>query len=148
MKNAEEKTRISVEEYRNTVLQNKPHILIDVRTEPEMEICSLSDSINIPLEEIESEASLKKIIKAISKINNATDSLKSNKTLNFRHIVVVCRRGNDSQVASKILKQRLNDATKPHMVPNQNSDEKYVVQDIIGGLHSWAKRIDSYFPIY
>lgn len=49
-------------------------------------------------------------------------------------VFVVCRRGNDSQVAV----QRLNDA----------GEEGITAKDIIGGLHSWAELIDHSFPVY
>ena len=52
------RNRISVEEYRDLILY-RTHILIDVRTEPEFEICSLDGSINIPLETIQSNNILK-----------------------------------------------------------------------------------------
>ena len=58
--NQHKKSRISVEEYHKMVSMKTPHILIDVRTEPEVEICSLNGSINIPLEEIQSQDLLDK----------------------------------------------------------------------------------------
>ena len=50
-----------------------------------------------------------------------------------REVVFVCRRGNDSQLAVQKFKNEL---------PNVR------VRDLIGGLRSWAKLIDSDMPIY
>lgn len=48
-------------------------------------------------------------------------------------IIVVCRRGNDSQIAVKLL---------------QNTDPSLNIKDIQGGLHAWACDIDPNFPVY
>ena len=48
---------------------------------------------------------------------------------------MLCRRGNDSQVAVQKLKNILD-------------DPKLKVQDIVGGLYAWSKHIDNDFPIY
>lgn len=50
-------------------------------------------------------------------------------------VYVVCRRGNDSQVAVQKLKNHL---------------KSYSIQlkDITGGLYAWAKHIDTNFPVY
>ena len=73
LKNEHEKTRISVEEYREMVTSSKPHILIDVRTEPEMEICALNNSVNVPIEDFQAQSSLDKIVNLI-KQDNQIDS--------------------------------------------------------------------------
>ena len=48
-------------------------------------------------------------------------------------IVVVCRRGNDSQLAVQLL---------------QETDSSLNIRDIRGGLHAWARDIDPEFPVY
>lgn len=48
-------------------------------------------------------------------------------------VVVVCRRGNDSQLAVQLL---------------QEVDPSLNVRDIRGGLHAWARDIDPDFPVY
>lgn len=50
-------------------------------------------------------------------------------------VYILCRRGNDSQRAVKLLKESLDDKTNR-------------IKDIIGGIHSWTHKIDSTFPIY
>ena len=97
------------------------HVLIDVRTEPEMEICSLENSVNIPMADLNKDASFEKLENLLS-----DDS----------EIVVVCRRGNDSQLAVQALKEKFA------------GRRDIVVRDIVGGLHSWARSVDPTFPIY
>lgn len=46
---------------------------------------------------------------------------------------VVCRLGNDSQIAVEALR---------------NAGAKGVVKDLIGGLRAWAKEVDNQFPVY
>lgn len=53
--------------------------------------------------------------------------------------VVVCRLGNDSQIAA--------DALRAAGEVEGNSALKNVV-DLVGGLRKWAKDIDPKFPVY
>ncbi|XP_043477673.1 adenylyltransferase and sulfurtransferase MOCS3 [Leptopilina heterotoma] len=115
--------RITVEEYRE-ISSSKSHILIDVRSAEEFEICRLEKSINIPINVIDKEKSLNIIQNEIDK----TDS-------NTLGVFILCRRGNDSQKAVKILQNKLPDC-------------KLKIKDIIGGLHAWTTEIDQRFPIY
>lgn len=48
-------------------------------------------------------------------------------------IYVVCRLGNDSQLAVDTLR---------------NAGVKGVVKDLVGGLRAWAAHVDPQFPIY
>ena len=50
-------------------------------------------------------------------------------------VYVICRKGNDSQIAAMKLKERL----ARHSVE---------IKDIKGGLKSWSKQVDSSFPDY
>ncbi len=50
-------------------------------------------------------------------------------------VYVVCRRGNDSQRAVKILQDKLKDLP-------------VAIKDITGGLTAWAHQIDNDFPVY
>ena len=101
------------------MLQN--HVVIDVRTEPEMAICCLENSVNIPMADLIKDESMQKLE------NLLTDE---------SEIVVVCRRGNDSQLAVQALRKKFD------------GRRKIVVRDIVGGLHSWARSVDPTFPIY
>lgn len=113
--------RVSSNEYEELLNNGKPHILLDVRPAHHFQIASLPNSINIPLPNIEKE--LFTIDSALKEIGQCkeTDSL-----------YVICRRGNDSQIAVQILHQ------------NGYSTAK----DLIGGLISWANLVNCDFPIY
>ena len=149
VKNKQEKIRISVEEYQEMIRENEQHILVDVRTEPEMEICSLPNSVNVPIEDIQSQDSLDRIVNLINKQKDKTDASKSKGPSNNVRIVLVCRRGNDSQVARQFLKEHIPNPIKSNVTtPVLNYEEQFSICDIIGGLQAWAKRIDRHFPIY
>lgn len=83
----DESDHITVEEYSEIRKQNKSHILIDVREKVQYEICSLDDSISIPLCEFE------------QKIDYIKSLIKDMET----PVYTLCRRGNDSQLAHQIL---------------------------------------------
>uniref|UniRef100_A0A336M9W7 Adenylyltransferase and sulfurtransferase MOCS3 homolog n=1 Tax=Culicoides sonorensis TaxID=179676 RepID=A0A336M9W7_CULSO len=111
--------RITVEEF-NDKFARSGFLLIDVRSENEFEICQLPQAINIPIKEVlddRKEENLRKIILTTQK----------------SPIFVVCRRGNDSQLAVQRLKTIF---------------DKMSFKDIVGGLHAWTKNIDSNFPMY
>ncbi|CRL07505.1 CLUMA_CG020471, isoform A [Clunio marinus] len=109
----ESNERVTVEDYRN---YNKDHLLIDVRSANEFEICKLNNAINIPIKRLLAD-----------KIDN---DLKEE--MKEKSVFVVCRRGNDSQLAVRHLNEKLGIRSK----------------DLIGGLHSWTHTIDKDFPIY
>lgn len=48
---------------------------------------------------------------------------------------VICRQGNDSQIAAVKLKEKL-------------ARENAEVKDIVGGLKAWSRQIDPSFPDY
>ena len=124
-------------------------MLLDVRTEPEMEICSLRGAVNVPLEEIKNKASIEKIHMALKQHNVTNKECNSDAASEQTRVVVVCRRGNDSQLAAKLIKNQLRTTLETGECMNvQKPDSELFIQDIIGGLHVWAKRIDSDFPVY
>ena len=118
----EKNQRISVKEYHQEIM-NSNHILLDVRTEPEMDICQLKNSVNIPLFDIGK-------IEAIEKISDLVDEKQTDQ------LILVCRRGNDSQMAVKLLQKNLK------------NNSELVIKDIIGGLQAWSDKIDNNFPKY
>ncbi|KAG9128392.1 Urmylation protein [Ceratobasidium sp. 392] len=103
-----------------------PFIIIDTRPPTEFEICSIPESINVPLAQL---------------LKQPKDYLPLHPTRTF----VVCRLGNDSQIAARALREALvmedglqaGDERKPHQVV-----------DIIGGLRAWTKEVDPSFPVY
>ena len=52
---------------------------------------------------------------------------------------MVCRLGNDSQLAADALRERKKIAAY---------SSTYTIVDLIGGLKSWSKDVDQNFPIY
>lgn len=106
--------RITVEEYSKI---KHSHLLIDVRSANEFEICKLENSINIPIKQL-----------LAGKINeNIMTRMRGEE-----EVFVVCRRGNDSQLAVQYLGENLSIKSR----------------DLLGGLHAWTKEIDEKFPIY
>lgn len=106
--------RISVEEYFCCLMKGQSHLLLDVREPHQYSISALPHSLNIPL------AVLKDKLPEVEVASQESQ------------IIVVCRRGNDSQLAVKYLRE------------NGHFD----AVDIVGGLESWAKNIDPQFPMY
>lgn len=70
--------RISVEEYNQIVeIESKPHILIDIRSPEEYQICHLQDSINIPFPQLNKDHNLKLIKDNIKKAQEEHHSVDS-----------------------------------------------------------------------
>ena len=115
-----ETERISAKQYRERILD--PHILVDVRPAHHFRITSLADSMSIPLSCLKEKLTV---------IDSAADKIRSEKGVD-PSIYVICRRGNDSQRAVRLLRDHGFSTAK----------------DIIGGLESWAKEIDQNFPTY
>lgn len=116
----QENERISVKEY-NTIHNGKAcnSILIDVRPKEQFSIVSLPNSVHIPWDPI------------INKADNIDEYLPPN-TSKEDQIFVICRYGNDSQLATrKLLKLGYKN-----------------VKDVKGGLNKWSEVIDSKFPVY
>jgi len=105
--------RITCVEYKKIVKNGEDHVLLDVREKVQFEICSLPHSLHIPLNQLEphmEEIYQKKL-----------------------PVYVVCRRGNDSQIAVEQLKKKYGDI---------------LAKDIVGGLQQWTLTVDPDFPLY
>lgn len=123
--------RMNVKEYHHLLTSNHPHVLLDVREEIQYEICSLESISNmnfvtnflldIPYAKL--GRNLEYIIKEQEKKNQSDPSNVP--------VVVVCRLGNDSQLAVQALKKA-----------------GIIAKDIIGGYRQWSLQIDDNFPIY
>ncbi|XP_034253289.1 adenylyltransferase and sulfurtransferase MOCS3 [Thrips palmi] len=101
-------------------------LLIDVRSPEEFEMCAVPRSLNIPLKNIDEPDSVSQIITALQDKQAEQNPFP---------VYVVCRRGNDSQKAVLMLEKVLK-------------DQNVAVRDLTGGLHAWARKVDSDFPIY
>ena len=99
-----------------------PHVLLDVRVSRQYEICSLDNSINIPLVELEAN---------LNKIEDLSDSTKP--------VYCVCRRGIASAEATRILSEVIAGGNHPRI---------HSVRNITGGLNVWSSEVDKSFPMY
>jgi len=119
--------RVTGQEYKDKVLDtNVAHLLIDVRPKLQADITKLPHAINIPLDQLGKESSLDMVQDMIEKALQKHDSVK---------VFTMCRRGNASQKAVKVLKENIK-------------NDKVEIKDIIGGLEGWAKNVDTKFPMY
>ncbi|XP_054429346.1 adenylyltransferase and sulfurtransferase MOCS3 [Pteronotus mesoamericanus] len=126
--------RVSVSDYKRVLDSGSPHVLLDVRPQVEVDICRLPHALHIPLKHLERRdaESLRLLGEAILKGKQGTQEGAA------VPIYVICKLGNESQKAVKILQsltaiQELGSVT---------------VQDVVGGLMAWAAKIDGTFPQY
>lgn len=117
--------RVSVQALNESRQNNVRHLLIDVRSENEYEICQLNQSENYPIKIFQDPNSITR--------QALVDRIKGD---HIPQVYVICRRGNDSQIAAKKLIEELNELPAIR------------VHDIIGGLHAWTHQIDRNFPKY
>ncbi|KJA13439.1 hypothetical protein HYPSUDRAFT_92743 [Hypholoma sublateritium FD-334 SS-4] len=108
--------RVLPKDLQDTISSGKPFKIIDVRPSIEYGICKLPGSENVPLKNILSCPE-----KIISDNANSGD------------LYIVCRLGNDSQLAAHALRQNSSGT---------------IIKDVIGGLRAWSSQIDPEFPIY
>ncbi|OCF38653.1 adenylyltransferase and sulfurtransferase [Kwoniella heveanensis CBS 569] len=91
-------------------------VLVDTRPPVEFGICSLKGSTNIPLPSI----------------------LKDPSIVPFKaEVVFLCKRGNDSQLAAKAIRQVQSSSAKQGRI-----------RDVRGGLLAWSRDVDPEFPVY
>ncbi|XP_012280699.1 adenylyltransferase and sulfurtransferase MOCS3 [Orussus abietinus] len=123
----ERNERITVNDY-NEIMKTdtESHVLIDVRSAEEFQICQLKNALNIPFNDLNKKTNLEIIKHEINKIQENIQQV---------NVYVLCRRGNDSQKAVKVLK-------------NYFKSDTLRIRDIIGGIHAWSAMVDSTFPIY
>jgi len=123
--------RVKASEYADFVKTGKPHLLVDVRMPVELEITKLPTTThNVPMDEFtkpEGHCSLLNILRD-DVHRRVSDHLPL-------PLYVVCRRGNDSQLAVRKLQSFF-------------SDMSVNIKDIVGGLTAWSNDVDENFPIY
>ncbi|XP_005423742.1 adenylyltransferase and sulfurtransferase MOCS3, partial [Geospiza fortis] len=125
--------RVSVQQYKALLDARVPHVLLDVRPPVEAEICRLPHALHIPLRSLQDrdQESLQRLQNRIGEEKQRTDDQTP------LPVYVVCKLGNDSQKAVKILQE----------LPAEEFGS-VVAKDIKGGLMAWATKIDSTFPQY
>uniref|UniRef100_T1IQK8 Ubiquitin activating enzyme 4 n=1 Tax=Strigamia maritima TaxID=126957 RepID=T1IQK8_STRMM len=120
--------RISCKDYKRYYAETEDHLLIDVRPKCENDICKLPGSINVPVVDMSNQERMCKVQNLIE------DHLKISPRRPYP-VFVVCRKGNDSQIAVDILKSHF----QSHPIQ---------FRDLIGGLYDFQKNVDNSFPIY
>ncbi|XP_055638765.1 adenylyltransferase and sulfurtransferase MOCS3 [Toxorhynchites rutilus septentrionalis] len=118
--------RITVQEYKELADKGVPRMLIDVRGANQFEICQLPASVNIPIDDILKNRRTDEILEHVSRMTTSASM----------PVFIVCRRGNDSQLAVR------------HLSPLFQKSGMSLPRDIVGGLHAWTRGIDPDFPIY
>ena len=119
--------RVTAEEYEQIRKRKQDHVLIDVREKEHFDLCSVEGSINIPISQF---------------MNHRGDDGTIPDWLpppveTGRRVYVVCRVGNDSQIATQKLKQ----------MGLWTGAEESSVQDIVGGLRAWKDSVDPSMPL-
>uniref|UniRef100_A0A0A9D3V9 MOCS3-2 n=1 Tax=Arundo donax TaxID=35708 RepID=A0A0A9D3V9_ARUDO len=117
--------RITCRDYKKLVDSGEPHLLLDVRPAHHFQITSISRSLNIPLSVLEEKLPMLETVLL-------KDSREASMSDKLSPLYVVCRRGNDSQRAVQLLREKGFLSAK----------------DIIGGLQVWAQDVDPNFPVY
>ena len=109
----------------------REHVLVDVRESTQFALCSLPGSVNIPISELVSPQGLP----VADGKSGGNGYLGLNGLDGEKDVVVVCRFGNDSQLAVQRLKK------------TEWAQGSRVV-DIKGGLRAWREEVDEGFPEY
>lgn len=99
--------------------------LIDTRDETQYQMCALRGSVNVPWTG-SAETWLERALE-----NGALSGSNS--------YYVVCRNGNDSQLAAKAIQDLLR---------NSGDDHGVTVKDIKGGFRAWREEVDKEWPDY
>ena len=113
---------VTCHDYKCTRERNVPHVLLDVRSEKQFDMCALPGAINIPLARISDE--LDRIERLASGGTNA--------------IYCICRRGVASAEAARLLAGEIENSQR-----NIQS-----VRNVAGGLNAWRRDVDPSFPKY
>ncbi|KAF0933497.1 hypothetical protein E2562_018581 [Oryza meyeriana var. granulata] len=123
-----ENARVSCRDYKRVVDSGRPHLLVDVRPSHHFRIASMAHSINIPLLLLEEKLPL--LRDTAREVAESTSTRENSR----QHcpLYVICRRGNDSQVAVQILRE----------------NGFLYASDVAGGFESWAREVDPSFPLY
>ncbi|EON67181.1 hypothetical protein W97_06434 [Coniosporium apollinis CBS 100218] len=100
-------------------------VIVDVREKVQFDLCSLQGSTNVPFSEISTGGESEEWLAKLRSVSPE------------QPILVVCRLGNDSQVAVKKMKEA-----------GLHGDGKRWVGDLRGGLRAWRENVDPEFPDY
>jgi adenylyltransferase/sulfurtransferase len=127
--------RVEAEEYARVREKGLPHVLLDTREKTQFEICNLEGSLNVSIDDFRALAAKRK--EEMDLENGEQEKWKWLREEEKRPVFVVCRFGNDSQEAVRLLKSGMGEEVGER-----------VVMDIRGGLRAWRERVDGGFPEY
>lgn len=117
--------RISATEYERISQERKSHLLLDVREKEHFGVCSIKGSINVPISRFTAHRGQEPDLSDLIPGDVPRDA----------PIYIVCRVGNDSQIAARKLKDWGVD----------RNGERFV-GDILGGLKAWKETVDPSLP--
>jgi adenylyltransferase and sulfurtransferase len=123
--------RISAKEYAKLrEARNGEHLLIDVREKVQFDICNIEGSINVPFSEIQGS------LVVGPELDGPPDWLPAGLPPSAP-IYVICKLGNDSQVATKKFREVGLDFGGTRSIA-----------DIKGGFKAWREQVDRSWPNY
>ena len=122
--------RISALELCSILKSPSDSLVVDVRSEPETEICSAPGTINVPLSRIRRSDGKDEVMQLVKEWRMVAKEAGA-----MTELILLCRRGNDSQIAASELREVM-------------AKEGVRVRDVAGGLHAWARDVDRDFPVY
>jgi adenylyltransferase/sulfurtransferase len=137
------KLRSGVNPFTGTVSSKDSHILVDTREQVQFELGNIDGSINIPFSAISTTVrpSLDVSSPGPGREDHDMETDGSAWTTALKQsekpIFVVCRRGNDSQLSVRKMKEL-----------GLDNGGKRFIGDIRGGLEAWRKNVDAEFPDY
>ncbi|CAL8078265.1 unnamed protein product [Calicophoron daubneyi] len=143
------RNRITVQELHALLSSGSPYLMIDIRTTAEYELCRLVPCLHIPMKELLRDD-------AISVIQSALNEKLKQFPQRPLPIVLICHRGNQSEVAASQLASALLCARRCNSHTNLESMDvdpppesaDFVICDVGGGLAAWAAEINPDFPTY
>ncbi|KAF4466920.1 hypothetical protein FALBO_6220 [Fusarium albosuccineum] len=116
--------RITAKEYEQLAIgEEKQHLLVDVREKEHFDLCNIAGSVNIP------------ISRFMSNRGEGTPEGWPSELSPSAPIYLVCRVGNDSQIAAQKLKD----------LGLANNGERFI-GDILGGMRAWKADVDPSVP--
>lgn len=127
---------VSPKAYFSVVESNTPHVLLDVRPRVQFNICHIPNAVSTQLSaQLSIKVAPPNPTYSDIPLNELEDSweyfVQSHNAMELP-VYVICRRGNDSQLATEFLLRR---------------GVKFV-RNIAGGLVRWVADVDSDFPVY
>jgi adenylyltransferase/sulfurtransferase len=108
-----------------------PHVLLDVRPRHQFEICALPGAVNMPLKQLKGSFNEVRELQKRGGGSSLTDGA-AGASISLLPVFVMCRRGNSSAKATRLLAEA-------------GFDE---VKNIDGGLTQWVKSVDPDLAMY